>query len=170
MFFFVSPKDWHHELPPKGQAREYLGLPVSVAILCDFGVAETVADAGLKRARHLLVTEQNKKSFWKKEVKCEFRLNTEFFMFFFVVTDVKLLQFLCFPLSLHLFVVVSIPRLGRGLTPQYASPEMIATNSMEFWQARKGGTHFFGMQVVVISRPWKSSQTAKSKKFRKCVA
>lgn len=40
------------------------------------------------------------------------------------------------------FVVVSIPRLGRGLTPQYASPEMIATNSMNLTGAQRGNPFF----------------------------
>lgn len=40
------------------------------------------------------------------------------------------------------FVVVSIPRLGRGLTPQYASPEMIATNSMNLTGAKRGNPFF----------------------------
>jgi len=66
MFFFLFhpfcfwSKDWHHELPPKVKPENIL-VSCERAILCDFGVAETVADAGLKRARHLLVTEQNKR-------------------------------------------------------------------------------------------------------------
>lgn len=109
------------------------------------------------------------KEFWKKEVKCEFRLNTEFLCFF---CGYRCQVVTVFVFSLPLHILLLFPFRGwAGGSHLNMLPRRWLQRIPWTWQARKGGTHFFfGMQVVVISRPWKSSQTAKSKKFPKCVA
>ena len=51
--FFCLVKGWHFMNMNCQVKPENILVSCERAILCDFGVAETVGDAGLKRARHL---------------------------------------------------------------------------------------------------------------------
>lgn len=91
---------------------------------------------------------QNKtKEFWKKEVKCEFRLNTEF-LWFFVVTDVKLLQFLCF-LYLFTFCCCFHSAVGQGAHTSICFPGDDCNEFHEFDRRGKGEPIFSGCRWLL---------------------
>lgn len=173
-FFFVSPflflvKGLAPWTATKGQAREYLGVLWACNPLwlwCCWNSGRCRSETCQAPPGYRTKQKSFEKSEWNENLDW-----IPGYRVFMIFCGYRCQVVTVFVFSLPLQILLLFPFRGwAGGSHLNMLPRRWLQRIPWIWQARKGGTHFFGMQVVVISRPWKSSQTAKSKKFPKCVA